>query len=185
MSDDAMPQRLARAPGHWSWRSPTRPAFVAPPGPGQESVWDFPQPARLAAEPREEVNTSRSINAARIRNAVRLPETAHPPSHYPPWADIVRPVLQSAGGSWLCDWKGPARCWSLVHGSHRPARVARSHPQLLARAEAIADRVAFYAGNLERRVRSPPFTSQEGGFFGAWITPDLSRPFKGGPGSAG
>ena len=37
----------------------------------------------------------------------------------PPWADVDRSLLQPAPGGSFCEWKGPARYWSLVQGPHR------------------------------------------------------------------
>ena len=33
----------------WGYRGQSRPEFAEPPGPGQESVWDYPRPPRLGA----------------------------------------------------------------------------------------------------------------------------------------
>ena len=39
----------------WHWRGQQRQAFAVAPAPGQQSVWDLPRPAALAADPREGV----------------------------------------------------------------------------------------------------------------------------------
>jgi uncharacterized protein (DUF427 family) len=148
-------------------------------------VWDYPRPPALVPCDRDVVVSWRGVEVARTRRAVRLLETAHPPSYYLPWADVDRSLLQPAGGGSFCEWKGPARYWSLVNGPQRLERVAWSYPQPLAGAEAIAECVAFYAADLECSVGGLPVTPQEGGFYGGWITPDLVGPFKGGPGSTG
>jgi uncharacterized protein (DUF427 family) len=129
--------------------------------------------------------TWNGMPVARTRRAVRLLEPAHPPTYYLPWADVDRTLLQPAGGGSFCEWKGPARYWSLVHGAQRLDRVAWSYPQPLAGAEAVADCVAFYATDLQCNVDGATVTPQPGGFYGGWITPDLVGPFKGGPGSTG
>jgi uncharacterized protein (DUF427 family) len=185
MSDDRTPDWLAQARSHWHWRGHARPPFAVAPGPGQESVWDYPRPPQLAATQREVVVTWNGMTVARTRRAVRLLETAHPPTYYLPWADVDRTLLQPAGGGSFCEWKGPARYWSLVHGAQRLDRVAWSYPQPLAGAEGVADCVAFYATDLQCTVDGAAVTPQPGGFYGGWITPDLVGPFKGGPGSTG
>mgnify|MGYP000108330570 FL=1 len=179
------PDWLKAARKHWSWRGQARPPFATPPGPGQVSVWDFPRPPRLAAEPREVVLAWDGIEVARTRRALLVLETSHPPSVYLPWADVQRALLQSAPGGSFCEWKGPARYWSLVDGTRRLPAVAWSYPQPLAGAEALADTVAFYPTHLQCTVGGEPVRPQPGGFYGGWITPELVGPFKGAPGSEG
>jgi uncharacterized protein (DUF427 family) len=123
------------------------------------------------------------LEVARSRRAVLVLETAHPPSVYLPWDDVARHLLQPAAGGSFCQWKGPARYWTLVHGDRRLPRVAWSYPQPLAGAEALADCVAFYPAALDCRVDGMAVTPQPGGFYGGWITPELVGRFKGEQGS--
>jgi uncharacterized protein (DUF427 family) len=125
------------------------------------------------------------VEVARTRRAVRVLETAHPPSFYLPWNDVAHHLLQPAMGASVCEWKGPARYWTLVDGDRRLPRAAWSYPHPLAAARPLATCVAFYAAHLECTVGGAPVTPQPGGFYGGWITPDLVGPFKGVPGSDG
>lgn len=84
----------------------------------------------------------------------------------------------------MCEWKGPARYWSLVDAERSLRSVAWSYPEPLAGAEDLADCVAFYASALECRVDNALVSPQPGGFYGGWITPELVGPFKGEPGSS-
>ncbi len=179
------PDDIERARSQWLWRGQARPPFAQKPGPGEESVWDFPRPPALRPEAREVVVHWGGLAVARTRGAIRLLETAHPPTFYLPWADVDRALLQPAGGGSFCEWKGPARYWSLVSGSERLERIVWSYPEPLAGAEAVADCVAFYAEGLDCSVGGAPVTPQPGGFYGGWVTPELVGPFKGGPGSGG
>ena len=43
---------LERARAQWSFRGSSRPEWAVEPGPGQESVWDYPRPPRLDVETR-------------------------------------------------------------------------------------------------------------------------------------
>ena len=70
-----------------------------------------------------------------------------------------------------------------MHGDRRLPGAAWSYPQPLARAEALADCVAFYPAALDCCVDNAAVTPQPGGFYGGWITPELVGPFKGEPGS--
>ena len=179
------PDELQAARDQWLWRGQARPPFAALPGPGQTSVWDFPRPPQLATDGREVVVRWGGVEVARSRRAVRVLETAHPPSVYLPWDDVDRHLLQAAPGGSFCEWKGPARYWSLVDGDRRLPAVAWSYPQPLAGAQALAHCVAFYPGPLDCTVDGATVLPQPGGFYGGWITPDLTGPFKGAPGSAG
>jgi uncharacterized protein (DUF427 family) len=176
---------IESARNQWRWRGQSRPPFAVVPAPGQQSVWDFPRPPRLAADTREVVVRWGDVEVARTRRALRVLETSHPPSFYLPWDDVARHLLQDAQGGSFCEWKGPAQYWSLVSGERRLPGVAWSYPQPLAGAEALAACVAFYPAALECSVDGAPVTPQPGGFYGGWITPELAGPFKGGPGSGG
>ncbi len=174
---------LQAARDHWQWRGDTRPPFAAEPGPGQISVWDFPRPPRLAAEPREVLIVWGEVAVARSTRAQRVLETAHPPTYYIPWDDVARELLVPAAGGSLCEWKGAARHWSLVAGGRTLPSQAWSYPRPLAGAQALAECVAFYARGLTCKVGGLPATPQPGGFYGGWVTPDLAGPFKGEPGT--
>jgi uncharacterized protein (DUF427 family) len=180
-----LPEWTHAARAQWRWRGQERPAFAATPGPGQVSVWDFPRPPRVASDSRDVIVQWMGRLVARTQRAVRVLETSHPPTFYLPWADVDRSLLQLAPGGSFCEWKGPAQYWSLVQGEHRLPAVAWSYPQPFEGAEALADCVAFYAHSLECTVGGAVVRPQPGGFYGGWITPDLSGPFKGQPGSDG
>lgn len=176
---------LQRARAQWRWRGHDRPSFAVVPGPGQESVWDYPRPPRLVRDDREVVVRWRDLEVARTRRAIRVLETSHPPSFYIPWDDAARSLFQKAPGASVCEWKGPAQYWSLMDGAHALRSVAWSYPHPLAGAEVLADYVALYPSMLECRVDGAPVRPQPGGFYGGWITPELVGPFKGEPGSHG
>jgi uncharacterized protein (DUF427 family) len=155
-----------------------------PPGPGQESVWDYPRPA--IAEPTDAhiVIEHRGITIADTRRAVRVLETSHPPQYYLPPDDIAAGVLERAPGKSLCEWKGQARYWDVVAGGDRLAKVGCSYAEPTAPFRILADHVAFYPApfdqiTLDGEVVQP----QPGEFYGGWITSAVVGPFKGVPGS--
>ncbi|MEO8739102.1 MAG: hypothetical protein ABI537_05295 [Casimicrobiaceae bacterium] len=47
---NALPPRVESAREHWTWRGHARPPFTVVTGPGQESVWDYPRPPRIALD---------------------------------------------------------------------------------------------------------------------------------------
>ncbi len=162
-----------------------RPAPI-PPGPGQESVWDYPRPPRLEQTPRRlEVVFAGQVVADSVRGW-RVLETSHPPVYYLPPGDVRTDLLRSAGGGSFCEWKGRARYWDLVVGNREARKVAWSYPDPTASFAPIRDHLAFYADPMDAcRVDGAAVTPQPGGFYGGWITPDVVGPFKGGPGSWG
>ena len=181
----SMPDWLQAARDHWRWRGDDRPPFASAPGPGQESVWDYPRPPAIVADAREVSIRWGDRLVVSTRGAVRVLETGHPPTFYLPLADVDRSLLVHAPGSSMCEWKGPARYWSLRDGERVLDAVAWSYPSPLGGAEVLADRIAFYPTALDCRVDGARVLPQPGGFYGGWITPELSGPFKGDPGSAG
>ena len=68
-------------------------------------------------------------------------------------------------------------------GARRLTNVAWSYPKPLAGAEAIADCVAFYPADLNCTVEGHEVDPQLGGFYGGWISQELTGPFKGEPGT--
>jgi uncharacterized protein (DUF427 family) len=177
-SDELQPLR-----DQWRWRGAERPAFAQVPLPGEESVWDYPRPPRIAADTREVTIHFGDQEIARTRRALRILETAHPPSFYLPFEDVATRFLEPGRGTSLCEWKGAARYWSLVHGERRLVNVAWSYPKPLPGAEQLAEYIAFYPASLRCTVGGAVVVAQPGGFYGGWITPELVGPFKGSPGS--
>jgi len=180
-----IPEWVQAARDQWHWRGQVRPPFARVPKAGEESVWDYPRPPQLAADQREVIVRWNGLEVARTRRAIRVLETAHPPSFYLPWDDVARELLRPASGSSFCEWKGPARYWSLVDGDRQLPAVGWSYPRPLAHAAALSNCVAFYAADLDCEVGGLKVTPQPGGFYGGWITPEVIGPFKGDPGSQG
>ncbi len=185
MTNSKVPGWIQAARGHWRWRGVERPPFAQAPKSGQESVWDYPRPPQLKSDSREVVVRWGTAEVARTRRAIRVLETSHPPSFYLPLEDVAQSLLIRAPGSSFCEWKGPAQYWSLVDGERRLANVAWSYPSPLAGAEALAKCIAFYPTDLDCRVDGAEVLPQPGGFYGGWITPEVTGPFKGEPGSEG
>ena len=166
------------------WKPRPRPDA---PGPGQESVWDYPRPA--VAEPASahlEVIFG-GVTVAATRRGVRTLETSHPPSYYFPLEDVVAECLveRPAAGS-VCEWKGRARYFDVVAGGRRAEGAAWSYPAPTPTFAILRDHVAFYPGAMDEcRVDGEVARAQEGGFYGGWISSHVAGPFKGPPGTRG
>jgi uncharacterized protein (DUF427 family) len=64
-----------------------RPTAI-PPGPGQESVWDYPRPPRVGSTEERIVVELGGAIVADTTAALRVLETSQPPAYYLPPADI-------------------------------------------------------------------------------------------------
>lgn len=156
------------------------------PGPGQESVWDYPRPPRL--EPFEGRITvelgGREI--ATTDRGWRVLETSHPPTYYLPREAFADGVLRDAPGSSWCEWKGQARYFDLVTEAEVAPKAAWTYPTPTLGFEPIAGAIAVMAGQVDRcTVNGETVVPQPGGFYGGWITSWVVGPFKGIPGSMG
>lgn len=177
--------RLAAEAKRWATRG-RRPAAIVEPGPGQQSVWDFPRPPALERVlDRVTVELAGQL-VADTMHAVRVCETASPPTYYIPLADIATEYLRPAGGTSMCEWKGVARYHSVVIADVCAPRCAWSYAEPSPEYRALANTIGFYPGRVDRcTVGDYDVRPQPGQFYAGWITPDLVGPFKGEPGSEG
>ena len=60
-----------------------------PPGPGQESVWDYPRPPRVEPTTKRLRVVFGGVVVAETSRANRVLETSHPPVYYIPPEDIL------------------------------------------------------------------------------------------------
>ena len=81
MSEDDLPRRIRRERDRWRSFSRGRPRWMVEPGPGQESVWDYPRPPRLERVEQELRVVFGSVEIARTRDGYRVCETSSPPSY--------------------------------------------------------------------------------------------------------
>jgi len=167
----------------WRWNGSERPPFAEPPGPGQESVWDYPRPPRIEVDSRLVVVQAGETVLAETTAARRILETASPPTFYIPPADVRVERLQHAPGASRCEWKGTAAYWSLRNGGPEARPVAWSYPEPFDDFADIQDHFAFYPGRVVCTVDGERVSTQPGGFYGGWITGELVGPFKGDLGS--
>lgn len=156
-----------------------------PTGPGEESVWDYPRPPRLEPERREVRVELAGEVVARSRRALRVCETAGPPTVYVPPEDVREGCLLPTPRRSHCEWKGTAHYFSLAVGERVVEDGAWSYPEPRSGFEALAGWVAFYPGRVEGFLGGEPVRPQPGRFYGGWITREIKGPFKGEPGSEG
>lgn len=157
------------------------------PGPGQESVWDYPRPPRVEAVPERIRVVIDGVEIASSESALRVLETAGAPVYYLPPGDVRRDLLLATDRTTFCEWKGEARYWSIATPAGRLVpSAAWSYQRPQPGYEAIAGYLAFYAWAVDEAwVGDELATPQPGHFYGGWVTSRIVGPFKGGPNSAG
>ncbi len=156
------------------------------PGPGQESVWDYPRPPRLETSGElVEVEVGGRVVASTTRSW-RVLETSHPPTYYLPREAFEPGVLRETGGDSWCEWKGRASYFDLVAGERVAARAAWTYLAPSRGFEPIAGAVAVMPGLVDRcTVDGETVRPQPGSFYGGWVTSRVVGPFKGEPGTSG
>ena len=166
-------------------RTPGHPAPVQP-GPGQESVWDYPRPPRVESSTERIVVRLGGVAIADTTSAVRVLETSHPPVYYIPGADFVPGALTPTSGSSMCEFKGRASYFDVHGGDTTVPRAGWTYPTPEPGFAELLDRVAIYPGQMDScEVAGETVHAQAGDFYGGWITSKVVGPFKGEPGTLG
>lgn len=156
------------------------------PGPGQESVWDFPRPPRLEEYTETIKVFVDGVVIAESTQTNRVLETSHPPVYYIPPADIRMELLKPADGQSWCEWKGTAHYFDVTVGERKIPNAAWAYPSPTRAFESLRDHVAFYPHLMDACfVGEEQVQAQAGGFYGGWITSNIVGPFKGDPGTRG
>jgi uncharacterized protein (DUF427 family) len=154
------------------------------PGPGQESVWDYPRPPSLLPTARRVRVAFNGVSIADSVRALRVCETASAPTYYVPANDVRTDLLERVTRTSYCEYKGRAGYYDIVVGDRRARRAAWYYPHPRRAYAALAGHVAFYASRVDAAwLDDESVTPQPGGFYGGWITADVVGPFKGEPGS--
>lgn len=156
------------------------------PGPGQESVWDYPRPPRVEDTQQHVQVVVDGVVIADTRRARRVLETSHPPTYYIPAADVRMAYLTPNAHVTVCEFKGRASYFDLALAERIIRNVAWRYPEPAPGYEALRDHVAFYPGRVDAcLVDGELVEAQPGDFYGGWITKNIVGPFKGGPGTQG
>jgi len=156
------------------------------PGPGQESVWDYPRPPRVEEVPEPLKVVVAAMTLAETTRGLRVLETAGPPVYYFPPDDVRMDRLVRSPHATVCEWKGEAGYWTYDDGGLRIENIAWSYERPLPGFESIAGFLAFYAQLVDEAwVGDELATPQPGRFYGGWVTSRIVGPFKGEPGTSG
>ena len=164
-----------------------RPEGVAPNGKLFESVWDYPRPPRLEQVmwPIRVVHGDALIVDA--PSAWRVLETSQPPAYYvaEEFVDLDR-LAPSDSRRTMCEWKGIAEYANVVaeDGTVLVGDAGWTYPDPTTAFALIRHHWAFYAQRVDECwVDGEQVISNEGSFYGGWITSNVTGPFKGAPGT--
>lgn len=169
----------------WNFNGRRRPSFAIEPSENEESVWDYPRPPICVKDEREVVVQFAGVQIAKTRQAIRVLETASPPTFYLPTSDIEMPLLIQSPGASYCEWKGNATYWSLTAGDDSISNVGWSYESPNPKFESIQGYLSFYPAKVQCLVDGESVRPQPGGFYGGWVTDEIVGPYKGEPGTGG
>jgi uncharacterized protein (DUF427 family) len=156
------------------------------PGPGQESVWDYPRPPRLEDTSKHIQVIFNGVTIADTRRAKRVLETSHPPVYYLPPDDVRLEYFLPIAGHSYCEWKGMASYYTISVNGKSAESIAWFYPNPTTAFASIQNYIALYPGRMDLcTVDGERVTPQPGEFYGGWITSDIVGPFKGEPGTTG
>ncbi|MEL6869998.1 MAG: DUF427 domain-containing protein [Pseudomonadota bacterium] len=183
MSDGREPPAwIVAARAHW--QDARRPDSIVTPQPGQESVWDYPRPPLLQAVAKPVRIVFAGEQIAHTVRAMRICETASPPTYYVPPDDVDASVLEPLQRSSVCEWKGEASYFDVIVGARRAPAAVWCYANPYKPFGAIAGWLSFMPAAMDACfVGDDQVAAQPGGFYGGWITPELTGPFKGEPGT--
>ena len=126
------------------------------------------------------------LTIADSTSAQRILETSHPPVYYIPPGDVNFEYLRPEPHQSWCEWKGAARYFAVVLPEKTVQSAAWHYPKPIERYADLANYIAFYPSKMDAcYVNDEEVQSQEGDFYGGWITSNIIGPFKGAPGTYG
>lgn len=156
------------------------------PGPGQESVWDYPRPPRVEPTTRHVRVVIGGLVVAESDRPFKVMETSHPPVYYIPIDDVRLDLLERSGHHTICEFKGQASYYSFTGGGEVIHNVGWFYVSPLPGFEALRDAVAFYPQLADEiTLDGQIVTAQPGRFYGGWVTDEVVGPFKGAPETMG
>jgi uncharacterized protein (DUF427 family) len=167
----------------WKYTGHERPPFAEAPGPGQESVWDYPRPPKLVVDHRHILVQRGELLIADSVETYRVLETAGPPTFYVSPRDVRVKLLKRFPGTSICEWKGVATYWTIETSTFAREAIAWCYAVAQAPYGAISGYFSFYPSRVECFVDNERVRPQPGYFYGGWVTDEIVGPWKGAPGT--
>src|SRR5947209_3427259 len=98
------------------------------PGPGEESVWDYPRPPCVEGSEKLVQVVFSGVVIAESRRAHRVLETSHPPVYYIPRDDVRMEYFRGTARQTLCEFKGAASYFSVSVNGATAVNAAWTYP---------------------------------------------------------
>lgn len=150
-----------------------------------ESVWDFPRPPRVERVDWRMRVVHAGITIVDAPHTIRVLETSQPPAYYVADEFVDHDRLERSERRTFCEWKGVADYADIVVGDVRVVDAGWTYPDPTAAFEAVRNHWAFYAQKADECwIDDERVTSNEGSFYGGWVTANVTGPFKGAPGTS-
>ena len=163
---------------------------IAANGKPVESVWDYPRPPRLERVDWRVRVVHAGATVVDAPHAFRVLETSQPPAYYVASEFVDHDLLTpSRARRTMCEWKGVADYADIVvpRSGRAPAVVEQAgwtYPQPTPAFAPLVGHWAFYAQKADECwIDDERVTSNEGSFYGGWVTANVTGPFKGAPGT--
>ena len=150
-----------------------------------ESVWDYPRPPLL-----ERVDWRvRVIAGGQVivdaPHALRVLETSQPPAYYVSTEFIDLDLMRPSSTRTMCEWKGLAEYADVVVADRLIRDAAWTYPVPAPAFADLGKHWAFYAQKLDECwIDDELVMSNEGSFYGGWVTTNVTGPFKGAAGTS-
>jgi uncharacterized protein (DUF427 family) len=159
---------------------------IAANGKPVESVWDFPRPPRLERVEWRVRVIHRRVTIVDAPHALRVLETSQAPAYYVAAEFVALEHLVASSRRSMCEWKGVAEFADVVVGNTGAvSEAAWTYRSPTRSFSALAGHWAFYAQKLDECwIDDERVIGNEGGFYGGWVTANVTGPFKGAPGTA-
>ena len=149
------------------------------PGPGQESVWDYPRPPKVEQTSKQIRVVYDGLPVAVTNRAIRVLQTGHPPVYYIPPEDVRMEFLIRTVKTSTCEFKGTAVYYDLKTKTKDTRNAAWSYPNPTSGYELIRDHIAFYPKLVDACfINGERVMSEPSGYFGGWITHEIVGPFE-------
>lgn len=169
---------------YWRNIQRERPADIITPGPGQESVWDYPRPPVVEPVSVRLQVWYAGVTIADTTHGLRVLETSSPPVYYIPQEDVRTDFLTQMIHTTLCEWKGIATYWNVSVRGRRQEAIGWSYDDPEPGYERLKRHYAFYPSLVDSCiVGNEQAQPQPGDYYGGWVTANIVGPFKGPPGT--
>jgi uncharacterized protein (DUF427 family) len=157
---------------------------IAANGKPVESVWDFPRPPRLERVDWRVRVLHAGATIVDAPHAFRVLETSQAPAYYVAAEFVDLDLLEPSSRRTMCEWKGVAEYADIVVGDVRVTEAGWTYPNPTAAFAPLVAHWAFYAQRVDECwVDDERVIGNEGGFYGGWVTANVTGPFKGAPGT--